>query len=86
MSSWLTDESMPVDIPDDDELQADICASPYTRDSNDRRVLLPKDKIKSEFGFSPDYGDAAALTFAEPVSKTKEIPLEDVYAQTVSYY
>ena len=86
MSSWLTDESLPVDIPDDDEFQADICASPYTRDSNDRRVLLPKDKIKAEFGFSPDYGDAGALTFAEPVVQNKEIPLEDVYVQTVSYY
>lgn len=68
MSEWLTDETMPVDIPDDDEFQADICASPYTRDSNDRRVLLAKDKIKSEFGFSPDFGDAGGLTFAEPVS------------------
>jgi len=67
-ADWLSDESMPVDIPDSDELQADICASPYTRDSNDRRVLLAKDKIKSEFGFSPDFGDAGGLTFAEPVN------------------
>jgi len=71
-AEWLTDESMPVDIPDSDELQADICASPYTRDSNDRRVLLPKDKIKAEFGFSPDFGDAAGLTFSEPVAENKQ--------------
>lgn len=71
-AEWLTDESMPVDIPDSDELQADVCASPYTRDSNDRRVLLPKDKIKSEFGFSPDFGDAAGLTFSEPVAENKQ--------------
>ena len=48
-------------------LAALVCASPYDRDSNDRRVLWAKDKIKSQLGFSPDYGDAGALTFAEPV-------------------
>jgi hypothetical protein len=67
MADWLTDESLPADIPDDDEIQADFCASPYDRDSNDRRVLWAKDKIKSKYGFSPDFGDAAGLTFSEPV-------------------
>jgi len=71
MADWLVDESLPVQIPDDDEMQADLCASPYERDSNDRRVLWSKDKIKSKYGFSPDYGDAGALTFTEPVGKTK---------------
>lgn len=69
MSEWLTDESMPPQIPDDDEIQADLCASPYDRDSNDRKVLWRKEKIKEKYGFSPDYGDAAALTFSEPVGK-----------------
>jgi hypothetical protein len=68
MADWLVDESLPVDIPDDDEIQADLCASPYDRDSNDRRVMWPKDKIKQKLGFSPDFGDAAALTFTEPVN------------------
>ncbi len=68
MADWLTDESMPPQIPDDDEMQADLCASPFDRDANDRRVLWPKDKIKQKYGFSPDYGDAAALTFTEPVN------------------
>lgn len=68
MALWMNDETMPVDIPDDDEIQADFCASPYDRDSNDRRNLWSKEKIKEKFGFSPDYGDAAALTFAEPVT------------------
>jgi len=67
MALWLVDENLPVDIPDDDEMQADLCASPYVRDSNDRKVLLSKDQIKSKYGFSPDYGDAGALTFSEPV-------------------
>lgn len=67
MGFWINDETMPVDIPDDDEMQADLCASPYDRDSNDRKNLWRKEKIKEKFGFSPDYGDAGALTFAEPV-------------------
>jgi hypothetical protein len=71
MSDWLTDETLPVDIPDSDEIQADLCASPYDRDSNDRKVMWPKEKIKKDFGFSPDYGDAAALTFCEPVAIKK---------------
>jgi len=64
---WLSDENLEVDIPDDDELQADLCASPYHRDSHDRIILETKEKIKKEFGFSPDDGDALVLTFAEPI-------------------
>jgi hypothetical protein len=70
MADWLVDENMPPQIPDDDEMQADLCASPYNRDSNDRRVLWSKDRIKKDYGFSPDYGDAGALTFTEPVNQT----------------
>ena len=70
LNSWLTDENSAVDIPDSDELQADLCASPYDRDSHDRMVLWRKEKIKDKYGFSPDEGDAIALTFAEPVDLT----------------
>lgn len=66
-NQWLTDENLEVDIPDDDELQADLCASPYDRDSHDRVVLWRKDKIKSLYGFSPDDGESLVLTWAEPV-------------------
>jgi hypothetical protein len=75
MADWMNDESLPVEIPDTDEMQADLCASPYDRDSNDRRVLWSKDKIKEKLGFSPDYGDAGALTFTEPVSTA---PIEEI--------
>lgn len=71
MALWLTDESLPADIPDSDEIQADLCASPYRRDSNDRKCLLAKEDIKKEYGFSPDFGDAGGLTFAEPVRNKK---------------
>jgi hypothetical protein len=69
MSEWLNDEHLEVEIPDRDELQADLCASPFDRDSHDRKALWKKDRIKSKYGFSPDEGDALALTFAEPVVK-----------------
>jgi hypothetical protein len=72
MNEWLTDENLEVDIPDSDSLQADLCASLYTRDAHDRIKLLSKDKIKAELGFSTDEGDALALTFAEPVKKARE--------------
>jgi hypothetical protein len=75
MADWMVDESLPVEIPDDDEMQADLCASPFERDSNDRRVLWSKEKIKSKYGFSPDYGDAGALTFTEPVNTNKKTKL-----------
>jgi hypothetical protein len=72
MADWLTDETLPVDIPDSDEIQADLCASPYDRDSNDRKVMWAKDKIKKDYGFSPDYGDAGALTHCEPVANKRK--------------
>jgi len=71
LADWMVDESLPVQIPDDDEMQADLCASPFSWDAKDRRVLWSKDRIKEKYGFSPDYGDAAALTFAEPVRQDK---------------
>jgi len=68
---WLKDENIEVQIPDSDALQADLCASPYDRDSHDRICLWKKERIKSKYGFSPDEGDALALTFAEPVNANK---------------
>lgn len=80
MAAWLVDENLPVDVPDDDELQADLCSSLYYRDSKDRVVLLSKDKIKQEFGFSPDDGDALALTFAEPVKEKVQKKTQSRYS------
>lgn len=71
-AAWLSDENLEVDIPDDDELQADLCASPYDRDSHDRIILWRKEKIKLKYGFSPDDGDALVLTWAEPIAKKAE--------------
>lgn len=80
MATWLTDENLDVELPDSDTLQADLCASLYRRDSQDRLVLLSKDNIKKELGFSPDEGDALALTFAEPVVKKKRASIPIYHA------
>jgi len=64
-----------VQMPDDDALHADLAAPVWgprqTRHSSSNELQLePKDKIRERLGFSPDLGDAAALTFAVPVSET----------------
>ena len=61
-----------VQVPDDDVFHADETAPVWgagaTRyGSNNELTLEPKDKIRERLGFSPDLGDAAALTFALPV-------------------
>lgn len=68
-----------VQVPDDDVFHADetsaIWGSGETRhSSNNELVLSPKDKIRERMSFSPDLGDAAALTFAVPVN---EMPVYD---------
>ncbi len=71
LRDWL-DDPAGVDIPDDDTLHTDLCAPIWGKgatrfNSNQQIVLEPKDHIKERVGFSPDGGDAAALTFAFPV-------------------
>jgi hypothetical protein len=74
MAEWLdsTLSGLDVDIPDDDYLQSDLCTPKLSRDSTDRFVLESKDSIKNRGMPSPDYGDAMALTFAEPVRDRSE--------------
>lgn len=70
MRDWLGGE---VQIPNLDELHADLTAPTWGKGktrfkSNNELVLEPKDSIRERLGFSPDLGDAAALTFAVPYS------------------
>lgn len=66
MAEWFADEGG-VDIPDSDEVQASLCAPGYSFDSSSRLMIEPKEKIRERLGFSPDFGDALALTFARHV-------------------
>lgn len=70
MREWFNGDR-PVQIPDDDSLQADLCAAVWgaaaTRyNTSNELILEEKDHIKERIGASPDLGDAAALTFAIP--------------------
>ena len=55
-------------IPDDSDLRTQLSMPTYSFDRADRIQILSKDKIKEEFGCSPDRADALCLTFAMPVS------------------
>lgn len=75
MRQWF-DGELAVQIPDDDGLQADICAPEWgagaTRyNTSNELILEEKSEIKRRIGASPDLGDAAALTFAVPYAIPK---------------
>lgn len=68
MRQWF-DDAAGVVVPDDDAFQGDLCAvirgQGATRfNSSGQLVLEPKDHVRERLGYSPDLGDAAALTFA----------------------
>ena len=55
------------DIPDDEVLARHLLAPGWKTNSSSQLVLESKDDIRERLGFSPDAGDALALTFAFPV-------------------
>lgn len=65
---WMSDDELEVIIPDEDTLEADACAPKAWYDSQDRLCMESKDDMKRRGIPSPDEGDAAALTFAYPVT------------------
>ena len=64
MREWFT---LDPEIPDSDELAADLCAPGYSYDSSRRVLLESKEKMKAAGVRSPDFADALALTFFMPV-------------------
>lgn len=68
LRQWFRDPAG-CQIPDSDELQGDICAPVWGKGathftSNGALQLESKDHMRERVNFSPDLGDAAALTFA----------------------
>lgn len=59
---WLN-QDMPVEIPDSDELQTDLCALGYKYDSSDKLQIESKEDAKKRGCLSPDCADAFMLTF-----------------------
>jgi hypothetical protein len=64
LRDWLNDE--PAQIPDSDELHADLCGVKWKPDSKSRIYLEKKEEMKKRGLRSPDSADALALTFAYP--------------------
>lgn len=68
LKAWLEDEGG-ANIPDDDDFQGDLLSSQADYpDRNQRKQLKSKKWMKSKGMRSPDYFDAACLTFAAPVA------------------
>lgn len=89
LRDWMTGE---VQIPDLDDLHADLTAPAWGKGqtrfkSNNELVIEPKDSIRERMGFSPDLGDAAALTFAVPIAANTEYDdFSDYGRNTVTGY
>jgi hypothetical protein len=73
---WL--EKAPADVPDDDELQADLTQIKYSYDSSNRLKMEKKEDMKKRGLRSPDKADSLGLTFAEPVKPPKKKPARTV--------
>ncbi|MCP5244863.1 MAG: hypothetical protein H6937_02385 [Burkholderiales bacterium] len=71
MKEWLYEP--PVQIPDDDDLEIDLCGLHYSYDSLSRLKLETKEEAKKRGIKSPDIGDALALTFAMPVMDDEQV-------------
>jgi len=74
MRDWFAEK--PVQIPDSDEIMADLIEPSYSYDSKGRYLIESKADIKKRGGRSPDIADGLSLTFAEPVRPRKEIKTE----------
>lgn len=59
---WLI-QDMPVEIPDSDELQTDLCGLGYKYDSSDKLQIESKIDAKKRGLLSPDTAEAFILTF-----------------------
>lgn len=77
MAEWLMTPGG-VRVPDDDIVQRHLCAPTKKWRAAGQLLLEDKDDMKKRVGFSPDFGDAAGLTFTEnlpwePVQKPHEV-------------
>lgn len=63
---WLTSTGG-ADLPDMDALQTDACGPKYRYNADQDVVLESKEDMRRRGISSPDYWDAIAMTFAEPV-------------------
>jgi hypothetical protein len=72
IKEWLGKQ--PAQVPDSDELQADLTQIRYSYDSNNALKMEKKEDMKKRGLRSPDMADALGLTFAKPVKKRAAPP------------
>jgi hypothetical protein len=84
MRDWFAEK--PVQIPDSDEIMADLAEPSYSYDSKGRYLIESKVDIKKRGGRSPDIADAISLTFAEPVRQKKEVRYETTAFEVLDAY
>lgn len=65
-------ENEPCQIPDSNELHADLCGVKYKFNSSSQLVMEPKEDMKKRGIRSSDCADALCLTFAYPESALQE--------------
>jgi len=85
---WLGDTGEHVQIPNDNDVIADLLAIPDFLESSgsEKLKLAPKDKIKKEYGRSPDIADAMWLTFAYPVQGERPPEMQELFEKYAPVY
>lgn len=78
LSKWVDSGGQ---LPDDSELIAELVSHTISY-KGDRLLLCSKDDVKERIGRSPDKADALALTFAYPVSASRETHRKPTQALT----
>lgn len=83
MAAWVKTGSLPVDT----RLAHDLTARQYTYSNKVGRLELESKRAMKKRGLkSPDFADALALTFAEPVQSHRKDGRPEKYASTVGPY
>jgi hypothetical protein len=84
---WRLREAMQrgLAIPNDPLLERELLAIEYQHDAQDRMLLIPKDRMRKDLGFSPDRADALALSFAVQIAPAAARPVRVVGRAGRSY-
>jgi len=85
MNLWLTDPAG-VQLPDSEMVSQHLCAPTYRYDHASRLLLEKKEDMKKRIGFSPDFGDALALTFTHTVEPKADFMIDANERYSVETY
>lgn len=77
MAKWLESGS----IPDNNELYEDLIGPELLYDTGLRMRLEPKESMEKRGLPSPDYGDALAMTFAQPVPVKRDESMDESFTE-----